>query len=431
MKRPMSRRKMLTIMATLAGGAGLVGVQRLLSTTGSQAQSAGMTPQVYLPLVSGSMPTATPTPTQTSTPTRTSTPTTTPNGTPTATRTPGSNSAKVIHIHSPSATSWNFSSGWYGNFVNQNQVNNMVDRGVRELTGQSTVPDAWSALLPGYAAGKGIAIKVNFNNSNGCNDSDDIIDGLIEPVNALIHGMKLIEVREQDIWIYDAIRAIPARFRDRCSYAGVHFVDRECAEGASFDSNQPNASVVFANSNLKARHLADVLINATYLINMPIVKDHGISGVTLGFKNHFGSIKYVIGAGADNLHDFIEPGNSNYRASYSPIVDIFLNPHIRNKTVLTIGDGLYGGLGNTNVTPSRWQTFGNAASNSFFFAADPVAIDCVMMDILYAEPGGHPYQGEGADDYLKLAAAAGLGIFEHGQPWGAGYSHINYTRIEL
>ena len=61
MNRPMSRRKMLTIMATLAGGAGLVGVQRLLSPTGSQALSAVMTPQTYWPLVSGSIPTATPT----------------------------------------------------------------------------------------------------------------------------------------------------------------------------------------------------------------------------------------------------------------------------------------------------------------------------------------------------------------------------------
>ena len=83
MKRPMSRRKMLTIMATLAGGAGLVGVQRLLSTTGSQALSAGMTPQAYLPLVSGSIPTATPT--ATLTPSATATATRTPTATRTAT----------------------------------------------------------------------------------------------------------------------------------------------------------------------------------------------------------------------------------------------------------------------------------------------------------------------------------------------------------
>ena len=31
----------------------------------------------------------------------------------------------------------------------------------------------------------------------------------------------------------------------------------------------------------------------------------------------------------------------------------------------------------------------------------------------------------------KLAAAAGLGQFERGQPWGSGYNQINYSKIEL
>jgi uncharacterized protein (DUF362 family) len=336
----------------------------------------------------------------------------------------------VIHLHSTAATSWNFSSGWYGDYVSQSKVNEMVDRGVKELTGQSTVAAAWSALLPGYAAGKGVAMKVNFNNAQSCTDNDNIIDALIEPVNSLISGMKLAGVREQDIWIYDAIRPIPARFRNRCTAANVHFVDHECAETATFVSTNPNAAVTFANSNLLARRLADVLINASYLINIPIIKEHGISGVTLGFKNHFGSIKYVIGAGADNLHDYIDPNNSAFSANYNPLVEINQNPHIRNKTVLIVGDGLYGALINTNVVPTRWQSFGNAACNSLLFARDPVAIDCVMMDLLYAEYNSQP-GNDHVDDYLKLAATAGLGVFEHGQPWGSGYTNINYARIDI
>jgi hypothetical protein len=421
MNTPVSRRQLLKLMAAVAGGIGLVSIQRMLSSAASQAPAAGMTPQAYLPFVSHSEPTATPTRTPTATPTRTPTPTST---------VPAGSGPKVIHIHSTSATSWNFSSGWYGDYVNQSKVNEMVNRGVMELTGQSTVAAAWSALLPGYAAGKGIAIKVNFNNVQSCTDNDNIIDGLIEPVNSLISGMKLAGVREQDIWIYDAIRPLPARFRNRCTAANVHFVDRECAETATFDSTASNASVTFGNSNLKPRHLADVLINASYLINMPIIKDHGISGVTLGFKHHFGSLKYVIGAGADNLHDFIDPNSGSFSANYNPLVEINQNPHIRNKTVLIVGDGLYGALGNTNVVPTRWQTFGNAACNSLFFAKDPVALDCVMLDLLYAEHNTAPGTDH-VDDYLKLAAAAGLGVFEHGHPWSSGYTTINYARINL
>ena len=415
MSASISRRQLLKILAAMAGGAGLVSLQKRLSATAAQAPAAGLTPQAYLPLISHTAPTATPTPTRTPTPTAT---------------VPAGAGPKVIHLHSTAATSWNFSSGWYGDYVNQTKVTEMVERGVKEVTGQSTVAAAWSVLLPGYAAGKGIAIKVNFNNAQSCSDNDNVIDALIEPVNALISGMKLAGVREQDIWIYDALRPIPARFRNRCTAANVHFVDRECAETVTFVSPDPHATVNFAHANLQTRRVADVLINASYLINMPIIKEHGIAGVTLGFKNHYGSINYVIGQGIDNLHEYIEPANPAYSAAYSPTVEINQNPHIRNKTVLIVGDGLFGALINTNVIPTRWQSFGNAACNSLFFARDPVAMDCVMMDLLYAETGTQPGYDH-VDDYLKLAAAAGLGVFEHGQPWGAGYSNINYNRINL
>lgn len=48
------------------------------------------------------------------------------------------------------------------------------------------------SILPYYQAGQGIAIKVNFNN-NG----DGRIDSLIQTVNALVRGMKLIGVRAE------------------------------------------------------------------------------------------------------------------------------------------------------------------------------------------------------------------------------------------
>lgn len=427
MNTPISRRRLLATLATAAGGLGLLGLQRLFSTAIAETPADIVTPQVSLPLVVKSEPTATPT--RTSTPTRT--PTATPTQTPTATATtPPGSGPKVIHTHSSNATSWNFSTGWYGNYVNQTKINEMVDNGLKQLMSTATIAQAWQALLPGYAAGKAIAIKVNFNNAS-CSDTENHIDALIEPVNALIAGMKAAGVREQDIWIFDSTRPLPTRFRSRCLYANVRFFDAACAETASFSSADPNAHVTFANAHLQPRRVPDQLIEATYLINMPIMKDHAITGVTLGFKNHLGTIDVVERPSPDSLHEHIGPGGTYYSANYSPLVDIFKNPHIRNKTILTVGDGLFGGLGTNTLPPERWDTFGNAAPNSLFFATDPVAIDCVMMDVLYAEPVYHPHEGSGSDDYLKLAAAAGLGVFEHGDPWGTGYHTINYVKLEL
>ena len=54
-----------------------------------------------------------------------------------------------------------------------------------------------------------------------------------------------------------------------------------------------------------------------------------------------------------------------------------------------------------------------------------MAIDCVLCDLLDAE-AGIPERS----DY-QLAADAGLGVFERGDPWGNRYSLIGYVKIEL
>ena len=112
-------------------------------------------------------------------------------------------------------------------------------------------------------------------------------------------------------------------------------------------------------------------------------------------------------------------------APIQSLVDLYRNPHVGAKTVLTIGDGLFGARSKAAV-PVPWSTFGKAP-NSLFFATDPVAIDCVMCDFLAAEPGaGVPTNG---DSYLQLAEQAGLGVYERGDPWGSGYHQINYLKV--
>jgi hypothetical protein len=447
MNKWISRRQLLRLLAIAGGGLGL---GKVLAMRPMDEQDLTKT---FLPITSReATPTSTPTPTATSTPTptatstptptatstptptATSTPTPTTTSTPTATSTPGPFSARVVHVHSNNATSWDFATGWYGNYVDQDLVYTMMDEGLKRLTGESSAAAAWQTLLPTYVPGQGIAIKVNFNNSgHGCGDSDNIIDALIEPVNALIRGMKLIGVQEQDIWVYDAVRPLPDRFHTRCPYSNVRFFNGSdgCTEPATFSSGDPNAEVFFGHASLTPRRVADVLIDAKYLINLPIVKDHGIAAVTLGFKNHFGTIDNVIRPGDDNLHLFIDPTDPHFNPSYNPLLDIYQNPHVQTKTILIVGDGLYGALGNTNVVPTRWLTFGNDAANSLLLATDPVAIDCVMLDILDAEPVDHPGRSGHEDDYLELADGAGLGVFERGDPWGSGYSQIDYQKMEI
>ena len=433
MTKTMSRREFLRIAigGTALAAAGMVaqwlsGKARIISVTGATVG----TPH-YLPVILRSGVTTTPTRTATSTSTPTATRTSTATTSPTSVTPPASN--RVVHVWDPLATSWNFSTGWYGDYVSQSRVNEMTNRGLKSLTNKATVAEAWLSILPGYSAGKGIAIKVNFNNaSEDCNSVDNEIDAIAEPVNALISGMLSAGIQPADIWIYDATRPIPNSFRVKMVNQNVKIFDRGvCGPGVDFESQDPSAIINFNHANLTYRQVPDLLVNCTYLINMPILKDHGISAVSLGMKNHYGSIDCVLCRDGEYIHRLINPDDSAYRASYSPILDINLNPHIRNKTVLVVGDGLFGALGNTKAVPSRWSSFGNASPNSLFFSRDPVAVECVMFDILDAEPVSHPKRGDNEDDHLVLAAAAGMGSYERANPWLDTYTVIDYSRIVI
>lgn len=427
----LTRRSFLVETILAAAGILLSRCKYLLSEqSDALAQEVTPTYSNYLPFVSRDQPTPTPSPVPTST--------------------PGPVDNSVIHVRAPNATNWS-GSGWYGNAVNQNVVDSMVQTGLQQLTGQSAWGDIWYSLFSsvqssGYQAGQQIAVKVNFNNSSGCNDSDDTIDALPQPVSALIAGLKQAGVREQDIWIYDATktgRYIPDRFRTPIlsRHPNVRFCGRGACQGviAASHGKDPSLTVRFQDpgNDLTDRQLADLLYDATYLINMPILKRHSgdqFIPVSLGFKNHLGSLNNILRGGNDSLHKYLGASEDLYRSTYSPLIDIYSNPNVNNKTVLTLGEGLYGSNGATGGAIVTWSIFGDAL-NSLFFATDPVAIDCVMVDFLAAE--GRISQPGPAYDYLFCAQEAGLGLCEGtrsnpgGDPLGSGYSEIQYRRFDL
>jgi len=344
------------------------------------------------------------------------------------------NPGKVVHVRNSAATSWTGETD-YWNYLDQAAVDSMVDQGLLELTGTTTVLEAWQQLIPDYQTGQKVAIKVNFNNTRLCESTAAVIDALMEPVNAVAKGLIAMGVARADICVYDAVRALPDRFISKDLY-GVSFFDGwwegVCRTEAGF-SDLAETQVQFyppAGVVMPEEHVTNVLMNATYLINMPIMKGtHPYAGVTLGFKNHFGSISACGG-----LHDYVNVRYTPpaYRTDYNPLVDLLRSPLIGGKTVLTIGDGLFAAR-HFAQAPVPWTTFDEQLPNSLFFATDPVAMDCLMHDLLTAEPGTSV--PDGSNNYLRLAAEAGLGVFEAGDPWqepfGDGYQNMDYTRIDM
>ncbi|WP_081460236.1 DUF362 domain-containing protein [Anaerolinea thermophila] len=424
MVKKISRRKFLALISTGAIST-WIGITHLRDQL-VHGQSSSF--DTFIPIIlKPNQPTVTPTPS----------PPPTPTSTPKVTQPPPA-SARVVHVRHTSVTNWTGSPYAYWNYVNQTKVNLMVEQGLKTLTGQSNLVNAWQVLLPNYVQGEGIAIKVNFNNAMqmACGNETGQINALPQLVIALIGGLKARGVAESDIKIYDGVnRIFPLYFINaiHSQYPNVQLF-HACADDShkvTYNSSNPSATVQFSPPSgvpsPAPQKIADVLVNATYLINIPIMKNHSCAGITLAFKNHFGTISNP--GGVHSHVFFIDGCGGGVYSNYSPLVDIYKNSNIRNKTILTVGDGIFGCLGSEDGYPSFWiNTFGQGEfPKSLFFSRDPVAIDSVMADFLRAEYGYF----DGSDKYLQFAQDAGLGTYERGDPWGSGYSRIDYQKIVL
>ncbi len=344
---------------------------------------------------------------------------------------------KVVSVYDPDATNWDYTHGYHWEYVNQEVVNSMVAKGVLALTGETNTVDAWKALIP-YQPGENVALKLNFNNSWDCNETDNDIDPIPETVNAIIDGLASIGVPEDNIWIFDASRIIPDRFIDGIDHSGVRFysaISWHTCKGnyhhtSYVDANSPETSrLTCTQGNLPQDVIrpAQVLVDADHLINIPILKSHG-PYVTLALKNHYGSVEYALND-RGSMHAYFEAGGNSANCPLETshvLADISNNPNIRDKTRLIIGDGLYGNAYENWKGTRRWRIFDDDDPNILFFSTDPIAASSVMTDYIMEERGWQ-------DHYMLHAGAhLGLGIHEHWDSFqNKEYTAIDYVEIDL
>jgi uncharacterized protein (DUF362 family) len=93
------------------------------------------------------------------------------------------------------------------------------------------------------------------------------------------------------------------------------------------------------------------------IINLPVLKDHGIAGVTIALKNMFGAIH--------------NPNKYHLNVGNPYIPDVYMLPAIRKKVRLTICDAL---VAQYNGGPS-WMPQWSWNFNSLLVGTDPVALD--------------------------------------------------------
>jgi len=351
--------------------------------------------------------------------------------------------SRVVRIHDKNATlPWDYqaNSPWdhtvepnpekgipekikerYFDYINENVVGKMLDKGLLELTGESSLAGAWNKLLPGFSTTDKITIKLNLNNATyDPNLTNNRMDQTMPLVNSLLdHLITIMKAPEGRITLLDASRWIhPVIIKGHCRFPGVKWIDSTAkdrwdhSEAVTFSKHQPKPGGTF--------WMPRAYTGADHIINLCLMKNHGC-GITGAMKNHFGSIP-----SPKFLHDGL--GNKGY------IADLCNTESIRKKVRINIADALFANWHNNVWAPRPWNTFPEESPNSLIMSKDPVALDSVMLDHIIGEI---ETQGDNAPQWVRdcvrnhdfLEYAMGyhrLGIHEH-RP----YKQIDYREISF
>lgn len=374
----------------------------------------------------------------------------------------GIHQGRVVWTFNADATNINCTNGWGpdgkgntsdddGYFLpkntNKEVVKVMMDSAMINLTGETTVHDAWDKVFKhfnlkkglgevGYTSDQTIFIKVNQGTASWVVDQTTMNPGNAswqsgyygvaetspQVILAVIHQLVTdYGVPEEMIYVGDPIAHLYQNTIDpiKAEYPNIKFFDRILNNlGRTVSQGLTNGKVIYYSDKGKemAEAVSDAMYqemyDANYLINIAALKAHARGGITLCAKNHFGSHGRD---GATHLHPgLIAPENdlqarTDYKM-YRVLVDLIGHEKLGGNTLLFMVDGLWGGPEAVDK-PVKWKMapFNNDWPNSIFISQDEVALESVCLDFLRQEATvnslfkNRPLFGA-VDDYLHQAA---------------------------
>jgi len=339
----------------------------------------------------------------------------------------GINPGRVVWIRDPEATGWDGSTGswWDDNNTDQKTVDAMISKTIQGLTGRSSDSQAWDALFKyfnkgrnagevGYRKPEKIAIKLNMNQDRRSDWTPDIGNPSPHVVYSLVNQLiNKAGVPGSAVTLFDATRSIgdpiynKIRGNPSPDFQSVRFVvspDRAGSGRIAAEHDTANP----LHTKAGTAYLPKCVTEATYLINLALMRAHTLFGVTLCGKNHFGTMYFPNDRGwtPSPLHKY---GNRrNPMGSYNCLVNLNGHEHLGGKTLLYMIDALYPARNQTGKV-IRFASFDNDWFSSIFVSQDMVAIDSVGLDFLRNEQVLNPKVVDvtgNPDNYLHEAALA-------------------------
>jgi uncharacterized protein (DUF362 family) len=320
---------------------------------------------------------------------------------------------RVVWSYNPEVATWDGKTGhwWDAHYTNQVKVNQMLSSTLQQISGMKSDKDSWIAIFKyfnanhnkgnvGYHSPEKIVVKVNMNTSRKSYDGVNTINASPQVILAMLHQLVMnAGVPDTCISVLDGVRHITDNIYDLChsEFPGVKFVDG-FGEKGRIKVQWKDSLISYAVANECGRGIATCITEASYIVNMAILKGHNVAGVTLCAKNHFGSIN-------GTEHIYIRQYERGM-GIYNPLVDLMGHKDLGMKTVLFMIDGIYGSK-DADPAPEKWKMapFNDGWPSSIFVSLDNIAIESVGWDFLNTEIGAQPFM-KYSDNYLREASQA-------------------------
>jgi len=224
-------------------------------------------------------------------------------------------------------------------------ISSMVSSSLCRLTGASVISDAWRNL---FKPSEIVGIKVNAVGGPGI---------CTHPSLVYVIARQLLNagIPEHHIVIWDRLSNELER--------GGYTIQRSGSGIRCFGTDNDYERKIETAGSIGSC-FSRIIASCDALINIPVLKDHDLSGVSLGLKNFYGAIH-----NPNKYHD-------NHCDPF--IADLNTHPYIKNKLRLTIIDGLRAQYNGGPACKQQWQwTFAG-----LILSRDPVAVDAIGTAII-------------------------------------------------
>lgn len=252
----------------------------------------------------------------------------------------------------------------------------MVNSGLLQLTGESTPDRAWKSI---FRPRDIVGIKVNSLGGRQIATHPGI-------VKSVISGLKSAGVPEENIIIWDRLTK-----ELRSSGYTINKSDKGVKCFGTDTSYDRYPEIIGSIGSCFSTIISSF---CTALINIPVLKDHDLAGVSLSLKNFYGAIH-----NPNKYHD-------NKCDPY--IADLNSHPYIKDKLRLIVSDAITLQYQGGPAYKPQWAL----DYRSFLLSQDPVAIDRIGARLIEEKrkEKGLPSLKQVGREPIHIATAAKKGL---------------------